>query len=63
METVAKNYPVFEDVELSKLPILPTINIRAILGGDLEVGIDSTTSSVRDILWLVHHLLCEVGDI
>ena len=54
---------MFEDVELSKLPILPTINIRAILGGDLEVGIDSTTSSVRDILWLVHHLLCEVGDI
>ena len=43
METVAKNYPVFEDVELSKLLILPTINIRAILGGDLEVGIDSTT--------------------
>ena len=41
METVAKNYPVFEDVELSKL--LPTINIRAILGGDLDVGIDSTT--------------------
>ena len=34
METVAKNYPVFEDVELSKLPILPTINIRAILGGE-----------------------------
>ena len=43
MQTVAKNYPVFEDVELSKLPILPTINIRAILGGDLDVGIDSTT--------------------
>ena len=37
MKTVAKNYPVFDDVELSDLLILFTMNIRAILEGDLDV--------------------------